>query len=119
VAAQLAIVHEVVGSIPGESWLSEFQCDLIKSSDNTWKPIRKLHETICTTFDKPFMSNYQYERQLEPHRAHVITYWIGDGLASSPGPAFEQNHHHHRQVYLVGVCSATQTNSNNSNTNKN
>ena len=43
--------------------LSEFWCDLIKCSDNTWNPVWKLQEFMWAALGKPLMSNYLYGRQ--------------------------------------------------------
>ena len=62
-------VQEIPGSIPGRSGrLSEFRCDLIKRSDNTWNPVRKLQETMWAALGKPLMSNYPLRKAMANHR---------------------------------------------------
>ena len=54
-------------AIPGRTGrLSEFRCDLIKRSDNTWNLVRKLQETMWAALGKLIMSNYLYGRQWPP-----------------------------------------------------
>jgi len=55
VATRLATAYGVLSYIPCIDRLSVFLCDFIKALGSTWKPARKLQESVCAALGKPFM----------------------------------------------------------------
>src|SRR6188768_302869 len=74
-------IQEIPGSIPGRSGrLSEFRCDLINRSDNTWNPVRKLQETMWAALGKPLMSNYPLRKAMVATTVRLVRWfaiWFG------------------------------------------